>query len=274
MIATEPLPAAFWEQAGLADRETFNDARHLIVYGQRTADDRLAFGGRGAPYHYGSRIGDRFDRDDGGRTAALGAALQRAVPVPRRRAHRSPLGRTARRAPRLVRVGRVRPPHGLAWAGGYVGDGVAASNLAGRTLAALITGAGDDLTTLPWVQHRSPKWEPEPLRWLGVRAARRCRPRSTVPKPATTGPRLCGPGWPAALLGHWSTLPGYRCTAGSCCDARRRTVYTPSPDSTPPRANSRPSCQLDRPSSGRPSAYWPSTQRVKPSPTNGALTAA
>ena len=63
---------------------------------------------------------------------------------------------------------------GMAWAGGYVGDGVAASNLAGRTLAALITGADDDeLTTLPWVQHRSPNWEPEPLRWLGVRAATR-----------------------------------------------------------------------------------------------------
>ncbi|HVN12459.1 MAG TPA: FAD-dependent oxidoreductase, partial [Kineosporiaceae bacterium] len=63
MVATEPLPPSFWARAGLAAGETFSDHRHLIIYGQRTADDRLAFGGRGAPYHLGSRIEPRFDRD-------------------------------------------------------------------------------------------------------------------------------------------------------------------------------------------------------------------
>jgi glycine/D-amino acid oxidase-like deaminating enzyme len=62
------------------------------------------------------------------------------------------------------------PRLGLAWAGGYVGDGVATTNLAGRTLADLITGSETDLTRLPWVNHRSRSWEPEPLRWLGVNA--------------------------------------------------------------------------------------------------------
>jgi glycine/D-amino acid oxidase-like deaminating enzyme len=62
---------------------------------------------------------------------------------------------------------------GLAWAGGYVGDGVATSNLAGRTLADLIRGIHSDLTALPWVNHHSPKWTPEPLRWLGVNAGLR-----------------------------------------------------------------------------------------------------
>jgi hypothetical protein len=57
---------------------------------------------------------------------------------------------------------------GLAWAGGYVGDGVGTSNLAGRTLADLILGRDSELSRLPWVGHRSPAWEPEPLRWLGV----------------------------------------------------------------------------------------------------------
>ena len=57
---------------------------------------------------------------------------------------------------------------GLAWAGGYVGDGVATTNLAGRTLADLIRGQTTDLTELPWVNHRSPRWTPEPLRWLGI----------------------------------------------------------------------------------------------------------
>jgi glycine/D-amino acid oxidase-like deaminating enzyme len=59
---------------------------------------------------------------------------------------------------------------GLAWAGGYVGDGVATTNLAGRTLADLIVGNDSDLVRLPWVDHRSRRWEPEPLRWLGVNA--------------------------------------------------------------------------------------------------------
>ena len=56
----------------------------------------------------------------------------------------------------------------MAWAGGYVGDGVSTSNLAGRTLADLITGRQSDLVALPWVDHRSRQWEPEPLRWLGI----------------------------------------------------------------------------------------------------------
>lgn len=59
---------------------------------------------------------------------------------------------------------------GVAWAGGYVGDGVATANLAGRTLADLLTGHATALTALPWVGHRSPRWEPEPLRWAGVTA--------------------------------------------------------------------------------------------------------
>lgn len=170
MIATEPLPAEFWAKAGLHARETFNDARHLIIYGQRTADDRLAFGGRGAPYHFGSRIREAYDIDPRVH-AALAATLTDLFPYlgDARIEHRwgGPLG-----VPRdwYASVGFDRAA-GMAWAGGYVGDGVAASNLAGRTLADLITGTNSPLTRLPWVQHHSPDWEPEPLRWLGVRAA-------------------------------------------------------------------------------------------------------
>jgi hypothetical protein len=57
---------------------------------------------------------------------------------------------------------------GLGWAGGYTGHGVAAANLAGRTLADLALGRSSDLTSLPWVGHRSRSWEPEPARWAGV----------------------------------------------------------------------------------------------------------
>jgi glycine/D-amino acid oxidase-like deaminating enzyme len=166
MIATEPLPASDWERIGLARRETFSDERHMIIYGQRTADDRLAFGGRGAPYHFGSRIEPGFDR-----VPAVFDSLRRTLtemfgidpPI----AHRwgGPLG-----IPRdwMPSVGLA---DGFAWAGGYVGDGVAAANLAGRTLADLIRGDRTERTGLPWVGHRSRRWEPEPIRWLGINAA-------------------------------------------------------------------------------------------------------
>jgi len=172
MLATEPLPAEFWDIVGLRRRETFTDHRHLIIYGQRTADDRLAFGGRGAPYHFGSAIRPEFDREPDVH-AALHDVLLELFPAARGAAvtHTwgGPLG-----IPRdwFASVG-LDAGTGIAWAGGYVGDGVGASNLAGRTLADLIAGRDSELVRLPWVGHRSRRWEPEPLRWLGVNAGLR-----------------------------------------------------------------------------------------------------
>jgi len=169
MIATEPLPESAWAQIGLAGRPTFSDLRHLVIYGQRTADGRLAFGGRGAPYHLGSTIRPSFDRVPAV-FGALRQTLGELFPAlgDARVTHQwgGPLG-----VPRdwCASVG-LDPATGLAWAGGYVGDGVATTNLAGRTLADLITGADSELVRLPWVGHRSPSWEPEPLRWLGLNA--------------------------------------------------------------------------------------------------------
>ena len=169
MVATEPLGADFWSRTGLDSRATFTDYRHMIIYGQRTADDRIAFGGRGAPYHYGSAISPAFDRQPTVH-ALLRETLAELFPevADARFTHAwgGPLG-----IPRdwHSSVGLDRTT-GLAWAGGYVGDGVSTTNLAGRTLADLITGADTPLTRLPWVGHDSPRWEPEPLRWLGVNA--------------------------------------------------------------------------------------------------------
>jgi glycine/D-amino acid oxidase-like deaminating enzyme len=171
MIATEPLPAEAWDQIGLRRRETFADLRHMRIYGQRTADDRLAFGGRGAPYHFGSRTDPDFDRDERVHTA-LREVLVDLFPVVGDHGVTNAWG-GALGVPRdwYASVGYDRE-RGLAWAGGYVGDGVATANLAGRTIARLVTGSESELTRLPWVGHRSRPWEPEPLRWLGVNAGR------------------------------------------------------------------------------------------------------
>lgn len=167
IIATEPLSEETWAEIGLARRETFSDHRHLIVYGQRTADDRLVFGGRGAPYHFGSRIRPEFDRDQQV-FARLYATLTDLFPVLEGTRVTHAWG-GALGIPRdwCASVGLDRGT-GLAWAGGYVGDGVATTNLAGRTLRDLVLGHETELTSLPWVGHRSRPWEPEPWRWLGI----------------------------------------------------------------------------------------------------------
>ena len=169
IVATEPLPAAVWDEIGLARRATFADHRHLIVYGQRTADDRLVFGGRGAPYPFGSWIHARHEHDE--RVfRQLRAAVAELFPVlAGARFTHAWGGALGIARDWCASVGLDRTT-GLAWAGGYVGDGVSTTNLAGRTLRDLILEVPSGLTTLPWVGHRSPRWEPEPLRWLGVNA--------------------------------------------------------------------------------------------------------
>lgn len=172
MVATEPLPASAWDAIGLSSRPTFSDGRHVIVYGQRTADGRLAFGGRGAPYHFASRIRPGQDHEPqvfGMLQRTLRELIPQLGPVAFTHAWGGPLG-IARDWAASVGLDRRT---GLAWAGGYVGDGVGTSNLAGRTLADLVLGRDTDLVTLPWVNHHSRRWEPEPLRWLGINAGLR-----------------------------------------------------------------------------------------------------
>ena len=143
IVATEPLPDSTWDRIGLGERETFSDFRHLIVYGQRSADGRLVFGGRGAPYHFGSRIRAGYDTNEKV-FAALRATAIELFPV--LAGHRfthgwgGPLGIARDWQPSVGITGDDGAR--LAWAGGYVGDGVSTTNLAGRTVAALITGTG------------------------------------------------------------------------------------------------------------------------------------
>ncbi len=170
MIATEPLSDALWSDIGLADHQLFSDYRHLVIYGQRTMDGRIAFGGRGAPYDYGSRIrdGNSFQASDFEyvRLALVDLFPQlEGVAITHRWS--GVLGVSRDWYPRVVIDRRA----GIAWAGGYVGSGVAVSNLAGRTLAQLVVGHDGELTCFPWVNRSMREWEPEPFRWLGINGA-------------------------------------------------------------------------------------------------------
>ena len=170
MVATEPLPPAVWDRIGLRERETFSDFRHLVVYGQRTVDGRLAFGGRGAPYRMGSRMRPEQDHDPAV-FAALHRTLVDLLPAVEGAAFTHAWGGAVGIARDWCASVGLDDRTGLGWAGGYVGDGVSTTNLAGRTLADLVLRRDTDLTHLPWVGHRSRPWEPEPLRWLGVNAS-------------------------------------------------------------------------------------------------------
>ncbi|WP_425561383.1 NAD(P)/FAD-dependent oxidoreductase [Microbacterium pumilum] len=168
MIATAPLPAAVWQQIGWSGREVVGDMAHVYMYAQRTADDRIAFGGRGVPYRFGSRV-DADGRTQQRTIASLSAFLRDFFPaaadVPIEHAWAGVLG-----VPRdwAATVG-LDAATGVGWAGGYVGTGVTATNLAGRTLADLVLRRDTALARLPWVAHRAKRWEVEPLRWLAVK---------------------------------------------------------------------------------------------------------
>jgi glycine/D-amino acid oxidase-like deaminating enzyme len=168
MIATEPLGDAVWGAIGWEGRETMGDTAHGFFYAQRTVDDRIAIGGRAMPYRFGSRI-DRDGVVSDGTIAYLTGVLRRLLPQTRDAAIAhgwcGVLG-----VPRDWSAGLALDRNtGLGWAGGYVGHGVTATNLAGRTLADLVLGRDTDLVRMPWVNHVSKTWEPEPLRFLGVR---------------------------------------------------------------------------------------------------------
>ncbi|NOX30277.1 MAG: FAD-dependent oxidoreductase, partial [Actinobacteria bacterium] len=172
MIATEPLAESLFDEIGLHDRTTFADDRHMVIYGQRTADNRIAFGGRGVPYLYGSRINTSAEVHEPSHEL-IHETLVDLLPAlaGAKVTHRwgGVLGIPRNWVPGLTYDKNT----GTGVLGGYVGEGVAASNLAGRTMAELVTGQDTDRVTLPWVGATARKWEPEPLRWLGVRASRR-----------------------------------------------------------------------------------------------------
>ena len=201
VVATEPLPDTTWERIGLQERETFTDHRNLIVYGQRTADGRLVFGGRGAPYHFGSSVRPGYDREEKV-FAMLRATLLDMLPV-LADARFSHAWGGALGVPRdwVASVGLDRAT-GLGWAGGYVGDGVGTTNLAGRTLRDLVLGRDTELTRLPWVGHRSRRWEPEPLRWLGVNAGLRAMTFADTEERLTGRPSLVARTMAPLVGGH------------------------------------------------------------------------
>ncbi|MER6529559.1 FAD-dependent oxidoreductase [Streptomyces sp. NPDC001508] len=166
MIVTNQLSEAVWERIGWQGHECLGDAAHTFVYAQRTADDRIAIGGRGTPYAFNSGTPGRGQVD--ARTVrTLTERLELFFPEVRfsvEHAWRGAIGVTRDWCAGITFDSHTK----IGVARGYAGHGVTATYLAARTLLDRAAGQDTALTRLPWNDHDSGRWEPEPLRWLGV----------------------------------------------------------------------------------------------------------
>ncbi|MGO1543291.1 MAG: NAD(P)/FAD-dependent oxidoreductase [Gulosibacter sp.] len=169
MIATEPLPEHVWDEIGWPQGLTVRDKSHLFFYAQRTRDNRIAIGGRGSPYRLSEPYAEFGARDepvwqrlratiDEHFPAASGASITHSwggiLAVPRDWSM------------------SIRYDHaaGIIRAGGLAGHGVVAANVVGRTIADMLLDRDTKLTRMPWVEHRSRRWEPEPARFIAANA--------------------------------------------------------------------------------------------------------
>ena len=189
MIATEPLPDEFWTKYGLDNRPTFHENRHLVTYAQRTSDNRIAMGGRGAPYKWGSARSNKSEQHAKIHKQLRETAIQ-WFPELKNYSFTHAWGGA-------VTVKRDWAPY-LQWDGrfgafgGYVGDGVTLSYLAANSMADLILGKNTVRASLPYVGWKSAKWEPEPFRWLGVNLGIKLSELADIEEKITRRPSLLG----------------------------------------------------------------------------------
>ncbi len=200
IVLTEPLATDRLAEINWTHRTVVNSRALSVDYLSRTVDGRVLFGGRGAPYHFGSSIAPAYDRDEPTFVrlrASLAAWFPSLAGVRFTHAWGGCLG-----VPRdFVPIMRFDPASGIATARGYTGEGVAASNLAGRVLADLLTGADSELTSLPMARHGGREWESEPLRFLAARLAQWGAERIDA-RAARTGTAPTGRTLTERLIGH------------------------------------------------------------------------
>ena len=164
---TEPLTPAQWASVGWQIHESLASNRLTVDYLTRTADGRILFGSRGAPYEFGSRISDDQDIHEPTHAHVHQAVVDWFPSLAGIRFTHNwggPVGVPRDWMPSV----RFDPASRLGFIGGYTGQGVATSNLAGRLLSSLVTANSSGIEKLPMAQRKSPNWEMEPLRWLVV----------------------------------------------------------------------------------------------------------
>jgi len=172
MVATEPLTQKQIDELGFSARYTFANSDRVTTYGQLTADNRLAFGCRGN-YLFASGIQHNFKPNDP-EFELVRNTLLRFFPTLQGVRFTHAWGGAMGVSRSLRPSVNFDKDRRFGWAGGFFGNGVASTHLAGQTLADLVTDKNSERLNTPWVNptHANRHWEPEPLRWLGVHSTR------------------------------------------------------------------------------------------------------
>jgi glycine/D-amino acid oxidase-like deaminating enzyme len=168
IVLTEPLSDSQWSQIGWEDRESLASCNYTVDYLTRTADGRILFGSRGAPYRFGSQISDDQDRH-GPTHAHIKDLVREWFPMLKDVKFTHEWGGSVGMPRDWMPMAAFDPGTKIATARGYTGQGVSTTNLLGRIVAELVSGKRTELSQLPVAQRQSPNWEVEPLRWLAVR---------------------------------------------------------------------------------------------------------
>lgn len=173
IVATEPLSDAQWQAIGLENGEAFSDNSRQVTYGIRSDDNRLVFGARGT-YQFGAKLRQDFNltpQEIADRRRILVELFPQLKDTKITHAWGGNLAVSRRFSPHMIKD----ETQGFVLSGGYGGEGVGATNLAGRTMADLILNKDSALTKMPWVKKQGSfkdlkKWESEPLPWLGYKS--------------------------------------------------------------------------------------------------------
>ena len=166
IVLTEPLSSKQWSDIGWVDGEGLGSQVNMVDYFTKTSDGRILYGSRGAPYHMNSNLDQPWD-------AATAKAMRQTLlewfpaldGIAFTHSWAGYLGVSRDWTPTIA----FDPHTKVGQLFGYTGRGVSTTNISGRILAGMITGKPTGLEFLPSVGNSSPRWEPEPLRWLGVR---------------------------------------------------------------------------------------------------------
>lgn len=173
IIATEPLSQELWDSIGLEEGQVFSDYSRQVTYGQRTADNRMVFGARGG-YQFNGKLRNNFELTNEEIALRRDIMLELFPQLKDTKITHAWGGNLAMSRsfyPHIIKD----LPHKFITAGGYGGEGVGATNLAGRTIADLILGKQTELTRMPWVITRDKTtrlrlWEREPIPYVGYKA--------------------------------------------------------------------------------------------------------
>jgi glycine/D-amino acid oxidase-like deaminating enzyme len=166
-LATEPLTDEQRGRVAWEGREGFEDKRNFITIGRWTADGRILWGGRLAPYFYGNDMDPRHSSNErvfGELRDAWREYFPMWQDVRFTHAYGGCVAITATFLPYVGTLG-----DGIFYGYGYNGHGVAPSHTVGRALCDLILERDSEYTELLFAnQEREPTLPPEPLRFLGT----------------------------------------------------------------------------------------------------------